>query len=239
MFDLGWPELLVVALVLIIVVGPKDLPAMLRTFGKTTRKLRSMAGDFRSQFDDALKEAELGDVSKIISDSQQLNPKNLLKDVIDPLRDAGKSIKSDLDKAMKEPDAKPAETIAKAPETPAPAAQTKPKPVSAAAQKAAGDGAKPKVAKPAAAKQPVAKAKPATPKRATAKTPVAKKPATSAAPAGKAATTAAAARKTATAKKTGTAKKPAVANKTTSARTAKAVSAAKPARSAKTGGDKP
>ena len=60
MFDLGWPELLVVALVLIIVVGPKDLPAMLRTFGKTTRKLRSMAGDFRSQFDDALKEAELG-----------------------------------------------------------------------------------------------------------------------------------------------------------------------------------
>jgi len=53
MFDIGWPEMLVVAIVLIVIVGPKDLPAMLRTFGRTTSKLRSMAGDFRKQFDEA------------------------------------------------------------------------------------------------------------------------------------------------------------------------------------------
>ena len=59
MFDIGWPEMLVVAVVLIVVVGPKDLPRMLRAFGRTTSKMRSMAGDFRKQFDEALKEAEL------------------------------------------------------------------------------------------------------------------------------------------------------------------------------------
>jgi Tat protein translocase TatB subunit len=46
MFDIGWPELLVVAIVLIVVVGPKDLPPMLRAFGRTTKKLRSMASEF-------------------------------------------------------------------------------------------------------------------------------------------------------------------------------------------------
>ena len=62
MFDIGWQEILVIAIVLIVVVGPKDLPRMLRTFGRTTAKMRSMAGDFRRQFDDALKEAELDEV---------------------------------------------------------------------------------------------------------------------------------------------------------------------------------
>ena len=98
MLDLGWPELLVVALVLIIVVGPKDLPAMLRTFGRTTRKLRSMAGEFRSQFDEALKEAELDDVRSVINEAQSLNPKNILKDVVDPIAEVGNEIKSDLNK---------------------------------------------------------------------------------------------------------------------------------------------
>ena len=49
---------MVVACVAILVVGPKDLPAMLRTFGKTVGGLRRMAGDFQRQFNDALKEAE-------------------------------------------------------------------------------------------------------------------------------------------------------------------------------------
>ena len=57
MFEVGWLELLVIAVVLIVVVGPKDLPGMLRTFGRVTTQLRRMAGDFRKQFDDALREA--------------------------------------------------------------------------------------------------------------------------------------------------------------------------------------
>ena len=114
MLDLGWPELLVVALVLIVVVGPKDLPGMLRTFGRTTRKLRAMAGEFRSQFDEALKEAELDDVKNVLDEAKQLNPKNILKEAIDPIRDAGREIKADLDKAMKEPAAEAKPELAKA-----------------------------------------------------------------------------------------------------------------------------
>ncbi len=61
MFEIGWTEMLVIAVVMIVVVGPKDLPSMLRTFGKTTAKLRAMARDFQKQFNQALKEAELDD----------------------------------------------------------------------------------------------------------------------------------------------------------------------------------
>jgi sec-independent protein translocase protein TatB len=58
MFDIGWSELLVIAAVAIIVVGPKDLPRMLRTFGKTMGQVRRTANDFKRQFDEALREAE-------------------------------------------------------------------------------------------------------------------------------------------------------------------------------------
>ncbi|RVI29237.1 Sec-independent protein translocase protein TatB, partial [Sinorhizobium meliloti] len=53
MLDIGWTELVVIAIVLIIVVGPKDLPPMLRAFGRMTSKMRGMASDFRRQFDEA------------------------------------------------------------------------------------------------------------------------------------------------------------------------------------------
>jgi sec-independent protein translocase protein TatB len=65
LFDIGWTELVVVAIVAILVVGPKDLPGMLRGFGRTVTSLRRMARDFQKQFDDALKEAELDDVGNI------------------------------------------------------------------------------------------------------------------------------------------------------------------------------
>jgi sec-independent protein translocase protein TatB len=58
MFDIGWTELLVVATVAIIVVGPKDLPRMLRSFGRTMGQVRRMSNDFKRQFDEALREAE-------------------------------------------------------------------------------------------------------------------------------------------------------------------------------------
>ena len=48
MLDVGWTEILVIAIVLIIVVGPKDLPQMLRTFGRIVTKMRGMASDFPS-----------------------------------------------------------------------------------------------------------------------------------------------------------------------------------------------
>ena len=67
MFDIAWSEFLVVAVVALVVVGPKDLPALLRTVGKTVATLRRMAGDFQSQFNEALKEAELDDLQRDIT----------------------------------------------------------------------------------------------------------------------------------------------------------------------------
>ena len=58
MFDIGWSEILVIAVVAVVVVGPKELPRMLRSFGKTMGTVRRMSNDFKRQFDDALREAE-------------------------------------------------------------------------------------------------------------------------------------------------------------------------------------
>jgi sec-independent protein translocase protein TatB len=103
MFDIGWSEILVIAVVLIVVVGPKDLPPMLRAFGKMTSNFRKMAGDFRAQFDEALRESDLDDVRKTIADAKSLNPTNALRDAINPLRQMGQDIRSDLQKATQVP----------------------------------------------------------------------------------------------------------------------------------------
>ena len=79
MFDIGWTEMLVVAVVMILVVGPKDLPGMLRTIGKTVGNLRRMAGDFQRQFSDALKEADVDEVQKDIAKATSFS--NPLEDI--------------------------------------------------------------------------------------------------------------------------------------------------------------
>lgn len=101
MFDIGWQELLVIAIVLIVVVGPKDLPKMLRAFGKATARMRSMANDFKSQFDEALREAELDDVRKTIADARSLNPAQAIRDAMNPLHQAGEDIRAGLDEVMR------------------------------------------------------------------------------------------------------------------------------------------
>ncbi|MDZ7603944.1 MAG: Sec-independent protein translocase protein TatB [Hoeflea sp.] len=121
MFDIGWPELLVVAIVLIIVVGPKDLPPMLRAFGRTTKKLRGMANEFRGQFDEALREAELDDVKKTFDEARKLNPMQTIRDAVNPLKDTAKTIRSDLEKTVNAPVATPPV----APKTELPAAAMK------------------------------------------------------------------------------------------------------------------
>jgi sec-independent protein translocase protein TatB len=106
MFEVGWTEMLVIAVVMIVVVGPKDLPRMLRQFGRTTAKLRAMAGDFRRQFDEALKEAELDDVSETLSSVRKINPMNEIRKHLAPIEDVGQQVRAGLDDVMK-PQPKP------------------------------------------------------------------------------------------------------------------------------------
>ncbi|CAN7513806.1 Sec-independent protein translocase protein TatB [Pararhizobium sp. LjRoot238] len=133
MLDVGWTELVVIAIVLIIVVGPKDLPPMLRTFGKMMTKMRGMANDFRQQFDEALKEADLDEVRRTLSDAQKLNPAHSLREAMNPLRQMGNEIKADLQKATTV-ETKPVESAAPASaEIVVPQEQPKADPVAAAA----------------------------------------------------------------------------------------------------------
>jgi len=192
MFDLGWSELLVIAVVAVVVVGPRELPGMLRSFGRFASQIRSMAGDFQKQFNDALKEADLDEVRQSIEDVRKINPLNQMKDSLNPLKDAGESIRKAVedpgapaDKGAGKTDTKPAAD----PDEAAKAAAAK----SAAAKAPAGSAssgsstAKPASAKKAPAKKTTAKktaAKSTSTKSATAK-PAASKSATTKKPASK------------------------------------------------------
>jgi len=64
MFDIAWGEFIIIAVVALIVIGPKELPAVLRTIGQWTVKIRRMAAEFQGQFQEALREAEMADLRK-------------------------------------------------------------------------------------------------------------------------------------------------------------------------------
>jgi sec-independent protein translocase protein TatB len=124
MFDVGYSELLVIAIVLIVVVGPKDLPKMLRAFGQAMTRFRKVSGDFRRQFDEALKEAELDEVKNTLNSVRNLDPRKQLRDALNPLTSAVNDVKRDMSAAI----AQPAQIIPKVSEmapmpAPAPAAE--------------------------------------------------------------------------------------------------------------------
>jgi len=109
MFDIGWTELLLIAVVAIVVIGPKDLPRAMRTVGQWTTKVKRMAGDFQRQFNEAVREAELDDVKKEVSSLGKLDP---MADLRKSLTKADTDLKSDLKKvddsiaaSLKKPDA--------------------------------------------------------------------------------------------------------------------------------------
>ncbi|MEQ9530061.1 MAG: Sec-independent protein translocase protein TatB [Parvibaculaceae bacterium] len=89
MFDIGWSELLILAAIAIIFVGPKDLPRMMRTIGQYVGKVRAMARDFQSSFEDLARETELEELRKEVSD--------LKTTATAPLR----SLKQEMDKPVK------------------------------------------------------------------------------------------------------------------------------------------
>lgn len=103
MFDLGWSEMLIIAVVAIIVVGPKDLPKMLRTLGKFVGQAKRMANEFTGQFQDALRESELDELKKDFESVTKVDPlgdlqNSIDKDLNDLDRDLNETVR-DLDKA--------------------------------------------------------------------------------------------------------------------------------------------
>ena len=93
MFDIDSGKLLIVAVLALIVIGPKELPRVLRQVGQSVGKLRRMASEFQGQFMDAMKEADISDIRKELD---ELNKTAALDIQFDPVRD----IKTELTSAM-------------------------------------------------------------------------------------------------------------------------------------------
>lgn len=98
MFDIGGYELILIAVVAILVVGPRELPGMLRSIGRFVSQARQTMSSVQRQFNDALKEAELDEVRQTINDVRSLNPATQIKNTIakemKPLTDVGDSLKA-------------------------------------------------------------------------------------------------------------------------------------------------
>ena len=150
MFDIGWQELFILAVLAIIVIGPKDLPSAIRAISKGIRKARSMARDLQDGMDDVIREAELDDLkdkidgdgldmAKHIQDAADLDMEELdldsdLRSEMIAAEQDFKSITSPDKKAHKKAKGKAKTSKGKAKKTPtknAPAnkAKTKPKKV--------------------------------------------------------------------------------------------------------------
>jgi sec-independent protein translocase protein TatB len=95
MFDFSWSELLLIGIVALVFIGPKELPGVLRTVGQWMAKVRRMASDFQGQFQDAMREAELAELKKEVDEmtSQASHYASL-----DPLAEARK----EMDKTQRE-----------------------------------------------------------------------------------------------------------------------------------------
>jgi sec-independent protein translocase protein TatB len=68
MFDIGWSELVVIGIVALIAIGPKELPGVLRAVGQWMGKIRRMASEFQGQFQEAMREAEMADLKKSVDE---------------------------------------------------------------------------------------------------------------------------------------------------------------------------
>ena len=92
MFDIGWTELVVIGIVALIVIGPRELPATLRTIGQMMTKVRRMASEFQGQFNDAIREAELDELrkeaEKLSSAATSFDPLAKVKSEIESAADA-------------------------------------------------------------------------------------------------------------------------------------------------------
>lgn len=107
MLDIGWSELVLIAVIALIVIGPKELPGVLRMVGQWTGKVRRMAAEFQGQFNEALREAEMVDLKKQVDDIAE-TARGLTR--FDPLADLPSKPFAELDKPPAEP-GKPDEIV--------------------------------------------------------------------------------------------------------------------------------
>ncbi|WNJ98257.1 Sec-independent protein translocase protein TatB [Thalassospiraceae bacterium LMO-JJ14] len=92
MFDIGWQEIFLIAVIALIVVGPKDLPRALKTVTGALRKVKGMARDFQSGLDDIVRESELDDMRKQIEAESGGDILKNIENSIDPDGDISRDL---------------------------------------------------------------------------------------------------------------------------------------------------
>jgi sec-independent protein translocase protein TatB len=146
MFDIGWSEMAVIAVVALIVLGPKEIPNALKTAAHWMRTARKMAREFQSGVDQIVREAELDEARKTVTQAGGLNLGKQIEKVVDPTGETKRALNTDPTKAAS-PSAAPPQIAAPTPATgpatgptagTAPAAASSPPPSSPAAAPASG-----------------------------------------------------------------------------------------------------
>ncbi len=122
MFDIGWSELVVIAVVALIAIGPKELPGVLRMVGQWMGKARKMAAEFQGQFQEAMREAEMADLKKSFDEVKDIATghnvmTSLQKDVSDALT-IDKPVDAQVAPAIDQPATSPGDALV-TPTTPA------------------------------------------------------------------------------------------------------------------------
>ena len=151
MFGIDSPELLVIAIVALVVIGPKEFPTLLRSWGKWMAKMRGMASEFRGHVDEMVRQSELDDVKKQLDavpglDLQSLDPTKQIKSLIqEGVAEGEKALadaKASIDNPLAEPESAPqiaVEPLAEPAAVSAPAVAEIPAPTEPAAPPAGED----------------------------------------------------------------------------------------------------
>lgn len=147
MLDIGWAELAIIGVIVLIVVGPKELPRVLRSAGQWAGKARKIAREFQNSLDDMIRESELDTVKKDIEKATKFDIKKDIENAIDPKGDVKRALETPAADAGEAPAADADETgpTAATSASPTPSAKVAPEPKLADAPAAEG-AAEPEVA---------------------------------------------------------------------------------------------
>ena len=103
MFDIGWQELIVIGVVALVVIGPKDMPVAIRAVSRWAGKARALAREFQQGLDEVVREAELQDIKKTIDEVQTFDVKGEIAKTVDPTGEVAKTLDmSDVEKTVGE-----------------------------------------------------------------------------------------------------------------------------------------
>jgi sec-independent protein translocase protein TatB len=91
MFDIAWSELMLISVVALVVIGPKDLPKAIYALGKWVRKARVVAREFQTHVDDMMRETELDELRREALKTRDMNIKKMMEDTIDPQGEVSKA----------------------------------------------------------------------------------------------------------------------------------------------------